>query len=65
MIMTFAFATPVGIGFGFVLSSVTTSNGAAAISALASGANTPCMVPRVLSESRLSKVALCFQIQSC
>ncbi len=37
VIATFALATPVGIGIGLVLSAWTTSDGAAAISALASG----------------------------
>mmetsp|Transcript_8358 Transcript_8358/g.25051 ORF Transcript_8358/g.25051 Transcript_8358/m.25051 type:complete len:421 (+) Transcript_8358:407-1669(+) len=37
VIATFAFATPLGISLGFLLSSFTTSSGAAAISALASG----------------------------
>lgn len=37
VIALFAFATPVGIALGYALSSITTSNGAAAISALASG----------------------------
>jgi hypothetical protein len=37
VIATFALATPVGIGVGVVLSAWTTSNGAAAVSALASG----------------------------
>lgn len=37
VICMFSFATPVGIGLGYVLSNVAASNGAAAISSLASG----------------------------
>lgn len=37
VICMFAFATPVGIALGFILSSVAASSGAAAVSALASG----------------------------
>lgn len=39
VICMFAFATPVGIGLGFILSAVAASSGAAAVSALASGAS--------------------------